>query len=182
MQNTHTHTNTAEGNAKWEGVGREGRLLREKMQPRDTKKKHQTPARALLLPTTRTRTQHSSTHTTAHAAPCTTHAVHRGEGREARTHAPPAPHTPTSVSLKNRRRVQRFTYRGGEDRGQAPAGTGGMVKGVQGVCAVCGVCEEGALSHTPHHITSHHITSTKHLQAAIVVHLPHHQPQARHDR
>ncbi len=29
--------------------------------------------------------------------------------------------------------------------------------------------------------TSHHITSTKHLQA-IVAHFPHHQPQARHDR
>ena len=145
--------------------GREGGWLREKMQPpRCTRTKTPNPGEGSPPPhlphSTRIAAQQHA-HTTAHAAPALHMLCTGGRGEEGRhTHARPAPpptHThPTSVSLKNRRRVHRFIYRverTGVKHQQVP---GVWSRGYR-VC-VCGVCEEGALAHT--HITSHHINQT----------------------
>ncbi len=151
LQNTHTNKQTQQTATR--SGRREGGPIAQgdnAAPPRYTKTKTPNPGEGSPpphLPTPRTLHMEAQ----QHAAPCTTHAVHRGERGGGKAHARTASptHTPHVGFLENPRRVQRLIYRGGEDRGQAPAGTGGMVKGVQG-----GVCEEGALSHTPH-ITSH---------------------------
>ncbi len=116
--------------------GKEGRLLKEKMQALSEKdyhrQEHPHPGEGSPPPhlphSTCTAHEHCKQAHDGTRSPCTTHAVHRGGGAYARTASPTPPQTPTMGPAMK-------VYTGG----QAPAGTEGMVKGVQGVC------EEGAL-------------------------------------
>jgi hypothetical protein len=153
IANTHTQTNTAEGNAKWEGEG--GPIaLGENSAPEIHKNKNAEPRRGLSSsppPTLHTAQQHNNTHTTAHTAPCTTHAVHRGRGGGGKAHARTAsPHTyPTSVSLKNRRRGPAMYIQGWRGQGSSTSRYRGYGQGGTGGCVRRVPCHTHLTSHQP---------------------------------
>ena len=118
----------------------------------------------------------TATRTRRHTQPPALHLLCTGGGGWGEAHARTAsPHTPHVGFLEKPTTGPAIYIQGWRGQGSSTSRYRGYGQG--GTGGVCGVYEEGALSHN----TSHHITSTKHLQA-FVAPLPHHQPQAGHDR